>query len=177
MTESANNGYLDKLVIKYIIQNIGLEILAGAPEQERPRIFLDKIGWVQKKDYIEDTLNAFLPVALPNGGIYVFTPDDSFKYERINGSVSNVGIRSSRDLSSTFYDALHDILKLAEANRSKGKLTLAPVLFFDNASRDRFETELRKKLSKKEKESYSASLQHLNIPNYGTVALHEYAIN
>ena len=50
LTEATtNNWYIDQLVIKYILQNTRLEILASVPEQERPAIFLDRIGWGKRK--------------------------------------------------------------------------------------------------------------------------------
>jgi hypothetical protein len=177
MESATNEGYLNQLVIKYILQNTGLEILASAPEQERPAIFLDSIGWGQKKDYIEDTLNSYLADSLPKGNIYVFTPDDSFKYANVNASITNVGIRSTKDVA-TFNDALREIVELADANMGFGKQTIAQILFFDNISRRRFERELKGRLPEKVrgKEPYSIKLQSLNVPNYGTITLHQYTI-
>ena len=178
MESATNEGYLNQLVIKYILQNTGLEILASAPEQERPAIFLDSIGWGQKKDYIEDTLTSYLADSLPKGNIYVFTPDDSFKYAKVNASITNVGIRSVKDVA-TFNDALREIVELADANRGFGKQTIAQILFFDNDSKDKFEKELNKKLKEKSKDKpqkYSAELKFLNVPNYGVVKLYNYTI-
>ena len=177
MVESANAGHLDQLVIKYVIQNVGLEILESAPEQDRSAIFLSRIGWGQKKDYIEDTLNSYLSESLrvnQVSDVYVFTHDDSFKYQKNNGGVSNIGIGNSRRSGPTFSDVLEDILKSVERDMHIGKFPLANILFFDDASKKKFEKELNKKLKKRD--SYALELKFLNVPNYGTITLHQYAI-
>src|SRR3989338_1705660 len=85
---------LDQLIVKYVIQNTGLGILADAPEQERARIFLDRVGWGQKKDYIEGTLNAYLSEKLSDGVLYVFTPEDGFKYQNCQNKIESSGLRA-----------------------------------------------------------------------------------
>ena len=140
----------------------------------------------QKKDYIEDTLNAYLSDILPKDKFYVFTPEDSFKYENVNGRIMNVGIRSSKDVA-TFNDALRDIVELADADRSLGRQTIAQILFFDKVSRDKFEEALKRRLkeksgtlprkgSEKKEISYSIASQQLNVPNYGVISLYKYTI-
>lgn len=166
MTESMNERYLDQLVIKYILQNIGLTILEETLEQERPKIFLDRIGWDQKKHYFEDTLNAYLTDKLPKGNVYVFSPEDSFKYKNNAQGVENMGIGKSRDGDSTFNDALDDILEIAIKNKADGLPTSANVMFFDRASKDKFETELRRGINGKLMGSnYSSESQQ--ITGYG----------
>ena len=138
MIESGSEGYLDKLVIKYIVQNIGLELIEFAEEQERPKIFLDSLGWGQKKGYIEDTLNSYLSGLLQTGDVYVFTPDDSFKYQIDERGAQSVGIRERRDSKSTFNDALNDIITKAKEKKAAKQSATANVLFFDQASKGKF---------------------------------------
>ncbi len=187
LTEATTeNGYLDRLILTYLHQNNPLEILEGVVEQDTPGIFLTRIGWGQQKDYIEETLNAYLSDSLP-AVVYAFTPNDSFKYRKTGSRADNEGISSSRDSGSTFGDALKDIMEHVDASVSSGKEYIGHALFFDRFSRDKFERELKRKLKeksavlpKKESEkkeiSYLVEPQRLNVPNYGTVALHMYTI-
>ena len=176
MTEAINKGYLDKLVIKYIIQNIGLEILASVPETERPAIFLKRIGWGQKKDYIEDTINSYLAesllLKLAESHLYAFAPEDGFKYEKHLNGVRSIGLDVDGEGNKTFTTTLRDILGMIEKGRNTGKEVLAPVLFFDKASQEAFEKSLQK-----EKVSFSVSTQDLIVQNYGQVRLYSYKLS
>lgn len=188
MTEAEKSEYLDRLVLTYLHQNNPLTILEAAPDQERPKIFLERIGWGQQKDYTEDALNAYLTTSsppLPQGQIYVFTPIDSFRYDSTMGRVTHAGVRNGSSDDST-NDALNEILEQLEAKTGEIKTTLAHILFFDEKSLKKFENALKTRLQQKndtqpkdqpKKEfSYSAEAKELNITNYGKVKLHDYAI-
>lgn len=187
LTEATiENGYLNQLILTYLHQNNPLGILEEAPEKDRPGIFLDRMGWGQQKDYIEGTLNAYLSDKLPPV-VYVFTPNDSFKYRKTDSRVENEGIRSRRDEKSTFEDAVKDFMEQVGQSLSAGKESIANMFFFDKASRDNFEEVLKRKLSEKsrmfrrkrqEKKgiSYSSTSQQLNVPNYGVISLYNYAV-
>ncbi|MBS3105089.1 hypothetical protein J4234_02435 [Candidatus Woesearchaeota archaeon] len=182
MTETEKSEYLDRLVLTYLHQNNQLTILEIAPEQERPKIFLENIGWGQQKDYIEDALNAYLSTSsppLPEGKFYVFTPTDSFTYNSTTTRIDHASARIGD--SSTFSEALNEILKQAKEDAAQGRGTLTRILFFDEASKSNFERSLEKKLRKKDEKStgselsYQAGLEEHNIPNYGKVKRYDYA--
>jgi len=181
MTEIGKSEYLDRLVLTYLRQNNPLNVLEEAPEQERPKIFLKRIGWGQQKDYIEDALNAYLSTAsphLPEGNVYVFTPNDSFRYNKGSGRITYAGARSGD--GSTFNEALNEILKQAGEDITHGEETPARILFFDEASKSKFEMELKNRLGKKKAKSsnteiwYNTGLEEHNIPNYGKVKRYDY---
>lgn len=189
MTETERSEYLDRLVLTYLHQNNQLTILETAPEQERPKIFLENIGWVQQKDYIEDALKVYLSTSsppLPQGYVYVFTPNDGFKYSNNRGRITHTGM-SNGSAASAFSEALDEIVDQAEANAKIGTGTVSNILFFNESSLRKFENELREKLEKKARNlskktqsqigfSYSAKPGDLNVDNYGKVRLYEYAI-
>ena len=173
--ETSNEQYLDRLVIKYIVLNIGLEILQESPEEERPRVFLERVGWNQKKDYIEDTLNSHLSgnlQKLPEGDLYVFTPEDGFKYQKHQNIIRSVGLNINGEDDGVFTATLKEVISLIERQQSTGMPALAPVLFFDKASKETFEKGLQEKHVR-----FSASTEDLIIQNYGTVKLYKYELS
>ena len=173
--ETSNEQYLDRLVIKYIVLNIGLEILQESPEEERSRVFLDRIGWNQKKDYIEDTLNSHLSGNLQKllvGELYVFTPEDGFKYQKHQNIIRSVGLNVTGEDDGVFTATLKEVISLIERQQTAGKPVLAPVLFFDKTSKETFEKSLQEKHVR-----YSASTEDLVIQNYGTVKLYRYKLS
>jgi hypothetical protein len=55
-----DKNYLDWLIVTYITQNVGEHVLEreAGDKREKPAIFLERLGWGVRKDYIEDALNA-----------------------------------------------------------------------------------------------------------------------
>ena len=165
--------YLDQLVVKYVVQNIGLDILADAPEGERPRIFLDRIGWGQKKDYLEDALNSYVSEKLPDGTFYVFTPEDGFKYEKRQKGIESSGLRIEAEENTTFIATINDILNISETKRSTGEAASVPLLFFNKDSKEAFERNLQRL---ERQVAFSVDERELVIDRYGLIRLYLYQI-
>lgn len=185
MAEQVKQGYLDDLVLTFLHQNNPLEILENAALDTKSKVFLERIGWGQQKDYFEDALAAYLSSELNDslgtgGFFYVCTPTDSFKYQVNGRNIKYIGIWESSQGSSTFNDSLHDILKNLAQKIPCNEPFSANVMFYDEASKKKFESELKKNIHRlndslgRAMGSSSIKPQQLEIPSYGTVTLYAY---
>ena len=81
-----NEIYLDRIVVAYILQSIELAIVQKVPEAQRPAVFLDRLGQSMKKEYIGDSLTAYLGEALgismPDDTLYVFASNEVYKFHK-----------------------------------------------------------------------------------------------
>ena len=160
---TGNGGYLDRLVISYIIQSTGYDVLQDVPDEQRKAAFLARLSREQQSSYIEDTLRVTLFESIPGGYVYVVLPDDCFKYEKTSGNVIYRRAQSSNGKSPPLY-ALEEIEK--EIGASGG----AAVLFYNQRTKEWFEQAMRKKHPR-----LFAGTAELAAPGHGSVALYTYS--
>ena len=166
MTETMDVGFLNPLVQKFFQGNT-----ATLSSDANGDIFM-KSGWHQQKEYVLDALSAYLHELLPEGVLYVFSPDHSFKYNHSGQGITSLRMCDSRPGESTFKHSLEDIAETAAENSKKQQPTLANVLFYDAPSVERWVEELRGGIWHK-LNGYSLSVEPQKLDVYTEVKGHK----
>ena len=163
--------FLDYLVIEVVEEISVKEVSTRGGQKTKPQVFLTVLGVETIQDYIQRTLEAKLGGdAIPNGDLYVVTPESYFRYQK-NDSHFSTSTTDFYGFGS--FGALGDLSKILERlvadNKKEKKDTSLNVLFFDEASKVNFEQKVgTKSLQLK-------GTRDININDYGTVKLYTYS--
>jgi len=128
MAEELHEVFLDTLVM----QTVNLQMLRRHPEESRAAAFLTELGYEQKLDYIQDTLEKQInPNLMPDGIFYVITPDEGFIYKKEGAAIDQLSESDKIDYKS---GSLADIVRtLEEAHANHLKNSIAINVIFYNA--------------------------------------------
>ena len=130
MAEELHEVFLDTLVM----QTVNLQMLRRHPEESRAAAFLTELGYEQKLDYIQDTLEKQInPNLMPDGIFYVITPDEGFIYKKEGAAIDQLSESDKIDYKSGSLADIVRTLEEAHANHLKNSIAIN-VIFYNEQS-------------------------------------------
>lgn len=133
-----------------------------------PKAFLSALGPSTALDYIQDTLEGKLADSnIPDGELYVMTPDHYFKYKK-NGPLFSTSHIDPYDIGAvgTLEELYPKLERATKFGGDAGKLNSINVLFFNNESKMRFHASTIPAIFK------FATERKINIPQYSGVKMY-----
>ena len=152
--------YLDDLVVQE----------ARLKEVRSPNDFLTKLSADLQEPYIQSALHRIDNNGMPEGNIYVVTPDDVFKYKKFGNRIVSTETRLDEKNGSGPVRQFFDYLWEAVAKNAKpGSALEINALFFNEYSRNIFE------LGVKDAKLIGLMSKPLVVPDYGTIYLYTFS--
>ena len=129
MAEELHEVFLDTLVL----QTVDLQMLRRHPEESRAAAFLE-LGYEQKLDYIQDTLEEQINQnPMPDGIFYVITPDEGFIYKKEGAAIDQLSESDKIDYKNGSLADIVRTLKETHANHLRNSIAIN-VIFYDEQS-------------------------------------------
>ena len=165
--EDSQEIFLDDLVM----ETVNLEEVGNGPKDIKSALFLEKIGYAQKREYILDALKQKLPAGsrLPEGVFFVFTPNDGFIYRKSGDVIEDPGFFDINLGNGSLQEALDVIGYSARKRRAEGNRTELKALFYNHESKLKFE-----RLLHPHGFSLSADIGVAYIEGRGNIMCHDY---
>ncbi len=132
--------------------------------------FLKELSMDVQEAYIQLAVVNKLPVGLmPNEDIYVFTPDDCFRYQKQGAVIKSIPTLTDQFSGrGTIKEGLEFIAELADRRKKERQGTLIPALYFDRESKATARAWLQ------ERDFKFLKTDILHVPKYGNVGLDNY---
>jgi len=162
-----NERFLDRLVVEVA----DLEFLKKRQEHERTLYFLS-LSYGVKDVYIQKTVEIRLPInELPDGNLYVFTPDEGFGYSK---STQEDGTLKIDELPNGYYsegtleETISKIIERAKRAASNQKPNSIWAFFYDYPSKQIVSEILM------QSGFHLMEIRSLNVPGFGIVKSYRY---